>query len=483
MYDATRLGIADEFGYGYRPGVGLRDRGLDGTVKKILILVGLIMAVGLARIAAEAAVYNPAGQALKVVAAVEDSLLDKVIAATEIGVRSQTTGKTATGWGVARFAGSAIGPLLTIGLAVGGVAWSPYIEPWLVEKGWFWEDGQVRKNVQTGVYELAPGATGYGAMSWYSSYIAKTINVTGFRPYGTYIPGSIIHSSAMAQGGWSSTIWACYNQSSDFANPYNVLCKPGQTYASYVQLQTIHQAVPEADLKSGFETSFQTDQSNARAIAQALIDYLGPMVKEANKDWPGTVPKDSGYAPMTASQGATVQQTMNDAIDPKAKAELQQYADANGTSAPPGSNTGPAAQDWEYTPDQMAQAWRNQADSLDQAQYQAFADNGGGDDNGDDNITGGTFTIPERQDLSAILVGYMTTVSGLPLVSAIQGSGVVLSNESSTVDLPKPEFMGGGIISINFAQYEWFLVMMGNMLYTVVSLRWLIWLFMGRGDA
>jgi hypothetical protein len=35
---------------------------------------------------------------------------------------------------------------------------------------------------------------------------------------------------------------------------------------------------------------------------------------------------------------------------------------------------------------------------------------------------------------------------------------------------------------IDFSQYEWVLVFIGNMLLTVTGVRWTMWLFMGRGD-
>jgi len=43
--------------------------------------------------------------------------------------------------------------------------------------------------------------------------------------------------------------------------------------------------------------------------------------------------------------------------------------------------------------------------------------------------------------------------------------------------------MGGGTIRVDFADYEDWLIAFGNLLYAFVGFHWLIWLFMGRGDA
>lgn len=457
--------------------------------KKILIVVGLMLSVVLGAIPAECAVFNAGGQAVKVVHASHSVLLDKVIAATEIGVKSAVTGKSATGWGVVRLGGNVVAALLTIVVSAAGVAWSPYIEPWLASRGWWYDEG-VKGDEATGNYVAAPGAPGIGNMGcggWnvqpsYMPYGWGQANAQAncSSRSGSYSAG---YCDVFACGGWDNAIWGCFGtcylagyQSVSYVVPLR------SEYASYVIAEMENVSIEASAVESALVSDMSTS-SDAQRMAEDLINYLGQVVGLANQNWPGAVPNEAGYAPLTPAQGDAVQTAFNDAIDPQAKSDLQEIADANGTSAPPGSNIGPAGKDWEYTPEQMAEAQYNKNVELDQkrlADYEAAG--GGGDGNGSDNNTGGSYVVPERSDLAALLESYSSSMAALPLVSVVQDSGVTVSGATSIVTLPLPQQYGGSI-TVDFADYESFLIGFGNLLYAFVGFYWLVWLFMGRGDA
>jgi hypothetical protein len=481
MNDTTRLRTIDESGYGDSTGMG----GYNWHI--LCAIVALVMMVG---VKPAGAVYSELGQALKTVAAFEDTLLDRVIAATEIGVRSSATGKKVTGWGVSKFAGNALGPLVTIGLAAGGVLWSPVIEPWLQSHGW-WYDSGVYEAVWNGGWVAKPGVqigpmawsittNGYGTASVVIGYdLADCENrvhpAQGWTCNCTYVTPNWV--SAGWPGGWGSNT-CCFQN----AHAVTVCMKPSSSPDSMVQHDTTTGVVANATIQTQFETDFGTDGSLARQVGVALVNYLGGLVDNANRSWPDTVPEAGGYAPLTDGQGATVQQAMNDALDAQAKTQLQGIADANGTSNPPGSQTG-QNNDWEYTPEQIAAAQYIQNLALDDKRVADFDSGGGNDDNGSDNNTAGSYTIGARSDLAALLLSYTNSMAALPVVSVVQNSGVTVTGAVSYIDLPLPALLGGNSIHVNFADYESYLIGFGNLLYAFVGFHWLMWLFMGRGDA
>lgn len=456
---------------------------------KKLIRRGLILGVVLTGIGAAspagAVVYSPQGQALKTLAAFEDALLDRVIAATEIGVRSMTTGKVATGWGISRFAGSALSPLLTITISAAGLAWSPYIQPWLTEKGWWVSDGVVLGEGEGGYYIATDhaGSTiegGHYHVVFPSVAAAQAVyNACGTSSY------------SCIRGSWSYTWWDCYKVLTWGAAHGCVPGVPEAGYnyvdfmiaksSGYLEWQAADPVeVPDATVTSSFETDFQTDGSTARQVAIDLVNYLGDKTEEANKEWPGTVPDASGYSPFSSAQGDTVQQAMNDSIDPQAKTELQESADQNGTMPAPGSTQGPAGNDWEYTPEQMAAA-QNVKDLEREAAWLTDWESAKPDDGNESTPTAGDYTLPERKDLEGVLDTFKSGLGSLPIISWANGVELEVSGASSIINLPLPTAWGSSI-TVDFADYEDILDMMGAGLYALVGMASVLFLFRGRGD-
>lgn len=455
--------------------------------KKIFILLGLILWVVLAgsgRVpGTEAAVYTPGGQALQVVHAVEETLLDKVIAATELGVRSTATGKTAQGWAVGKFSASSLSPLLTIGIAAGGVLWSPVIVPWLEENGWWFEDGKVWKEGAGGYYEVTPGAPGAGSMQ-VSGLTVRLFPDLSSATSAYNACASKGYSCSDWPGDWSPTYWSRTTQCASnwqgccSPGPYCVFVYPLNGHTEYVTLISPAEEVGSSTFESEFENDFGTDGSLARQVGVALVNYLGSLVKLANDNWPGVVPDEEGYSPLSSSQADTVQQAMNDAVDPYAKEELQDLVDENGTSAPPGSNV-TSNKDWEYTPEQMADAQKT-ADLAREATWVTDWESDKPDD-GSDNVTAGSYTLPERKDLPTILTSFKSSIDALPIISWASGVELQVSGASSIINLPLPAAWGSSI-TVDFADYEDILDMMGAGLYALVGIASILFLFRGRGD-
>lgn len=278
--------------------------------------------------------------------------------------------------------------------------------------------------------------------------------------------------------GWSATYWEASTKS---AGAYTHQClypKNGHTeYVTYTPPSP--EPVDAGTVGSTFQSDFATDASNARRSGVDLLTYLGNLVSTANRAWPGTVPDVSGYSPMTEAQGDTVQEAFNDALDPQAKAELQDIADANGTSAPPGSNQG-GQNDWEYTPEQMATAQKT-ADLEREATWVTDWTAEKPADGNDSTAAPGTYTLPERRDLPGVLDTFKNGIAALPLVSWASGFEISVTGASSIIELPIPQAWGNAI-TVDFADYENVLDAMGNGLYALVGIASMLFLFRGRGD-
>lgn len=445
------------------------------------------------------AVYSPSGQALKVVYAVEDALLDKVIAATEIGVRSTTTGKVAKGWGIARFAGNALGPLLTIGVSVGGVLISSYLDDWVASHDWWLEGNEIYRASGTGAWQTAPGAPGVGlsvstAPGAYIIEVRQTAaealaarNAKGGG--GTEVAcGACIYQwppgtwacDNTGVGQWDCAVWGNY-ATGQVSGKYYYYMYPRNGHTEYVQwVADDPVVVSSASLESQFVTDFATDGGLARQVGADLVDYLGDKVGNANRQWPGTVPESGGYSPLSDAQGATVQQAFNDAVDAKAKENLQERADENGTMVPGGAVEGPAGSDWEYTPEQIAAAQYTK----DMEREGAYLTEWGAekpDDGNDSTIDAGAYTLPERRDLAGVLNSFRSGISSLPIVSWANGVNLTVTGASSIINLPIPAAWGSSI-TVDFADYENILDGMGNGLYALVGIASVLFLFRGRGD-
>lgn len=495
MNDGRGLGTANESGHGDIASVGVSDGYLYRAIA--IMCVVWILAICIEMIITDychAGVYNAGGQALKVVHAVEDTLLDKVIAATELGVRSTATGKTVTGWGVCRFAANAISPLLVIGISAGGVLWSPVVEPWLQSHGWWYEDDGAKMH-GTGSYQVVEGSQGVGSMSgsdaWGTDQVILMPTQAAADAAGSAAGGQnygyTMWRACPATGRnlcWSLTYWGAsiymlrVPTSGDPSTVTFWIYPKSGASVEWVEGPTT--PLPDATMKSQFETDFATDGSLAREVGIDLINYLGGLVETANQEWPGTVPEAGGYAPLSDAQGATVQTAMNDAIDAQAKADLQESADENGTMAPAGTNQGPANVDWEYTPEQHAAAQKVKDLEIEAGYMTDWAADKPDDGDGG-NVTAGTYTLPERKDLSGVLDTFKGALNNLPIISWASGVNLQVSGASSIVNLPIPAAWGGSI-EVDFADYESVLDAMGAGLYAIVGMAGVLFLFRGRGD-
>lgn len=453
---------------------------------KKVILQGLIFAVVMAAIPAGAMVYSPQGQALTTLAAYEDTLLDRVIAATKVGVTSSTTGKRATGWGIARFTGSALAPMLTISIAAGGILWEPVIEPWLTENGWWYDNGVIRGHGDN-EYVASPGAPGAGkyvgqtdgqggtcyahlyptqadAIAAYDAYGGTSLSINMFNDCGPYgLCWSDVywgHTAKVRRTGSSGSY-----QYHHFGWPKN---------GASVELKQEEKSA--ATVEDEFETDFAVDGSLARSLGVEVVTWAGQQLEVANRNWPGTVP--AAVPGLSESQQDALQTAVNNAIDTQVKDELQDAADQNGTSPAPGSSG--TASDWEYTPEQMAAA-QNVKDLEREAAWLTDWEADKPADGNETGVTAGEYTLPERKDLTGVLDTFQGSLASLPIISWASGVELEVSGASSIINLPLPAAWGSSI-TVDFADYEDILDMMGAGLYALVGMASVLFLFRGRGD-
>lgn len=76
---------------------------------------------------------------------------------------------------------------------------------------------------------------------------------------------------------------------------------------------------------------------------------------------------------------------------------------------------------------------------------------------------------------------FKSSLDSLPIISWVNGVELEVSGASSVVSLPLPEAWGSSI-TVDFADYENILDMMGNGLYALVGMASILFLFRGRGD-
>lgn len=448
----------------------------------VRMVIGGVLVVALMSMAAigHCGVYASSGQALQTIYAVEETLLDKVIAATKVGVRSTATGRTSTGWAISRFTGATLAPMLTISIAAAGIAWSPYLLDWIEEQGWTWNGTGV---IGPGVgYTTASGAQGVGAsqFTYVSQYYVcvgpgTTTCMTECQRLGSSAAYGTWNGHEFIEGGWSSTYWATACYSSRYGGGRQLCMYPKPGYSAYVVSNT--ETKTSGQIETEFQTDFGVDGSNARKLGVDLVNYLGDKVKEANRAWPGAIPDSAGYSPLTSGQGDMVQTAFNDAIDPQAKQELEDNADENGSIVPGGSPV--YKDDWEYTPEEQAAA-QKQADLEREAEW--LEDwNSDKPEDGNGSVTAGDYTLPERKDLPGVLDTFKSAVDDLPIISWVSGVTLEVSGASSQITLALPEAWGGGV-TVDFADYETILDTMGNGLYAIVGMASILFLFRGRGD-
>lgn len=369
------------------------------------------------------------------------------------------------------------------GLLVGTL----YLGPWLAEHAMQWMNGEVVVQQGSGGYVASQYATGIGALSGKTSgnYDWDITFVPWGTPYGTYpaawsrsIPCWDCDYRMRDIYGWDIEKWV-FSCTGVIGNPTykftGCMAKPKYSAnANYVEEGSEYVAVSSEDLQDTLEGDLVEPDSSAWYLSEDAIKAIEAGVNNANAAWPGQVPAADGYTGLSTSQGADVQQALNDSVPDQVKDDLMD--DANSTDA----NYPEVFLDWEYTPEQMAAAQKVKDLEREAAWVTDWTANKPADGNGS-SIDSGSYTLPERRDLPGVLTTFKNAVGSLPLVSWANGFHVTVTGASSMMTLPLPAGMGGPI-NVDFADYEGVLDTMGNGLYALVGIASVLFLFRGRGD-
>lgn len=271
---------------------------------------------------------------------------------------------------------------------------------------------------------------------------------------------------------WTTTLRDCLGVGDTGWSYVEYLYPKGSGYVEWQPGEPV--VVSDGSYNTAYDSDFAAGNELVTKSAVDLIDYMGNLIENANREWPGVVPDPEGYGPLSDEQADIVQQALNDGIDEAAKEKLEEMADANGTMQPDGSVA--HWEDWEYSPEAIATA----IDAKEREREAAWENDWEAPDNGSV-IEAGSWEAPEKRDLGGVLDTFSAGLNNLPLVSWLTGYTIELSGATSVVTLAVPVSMGGSI-EVDFADYESILDTVGNGLYAVVGLACILFLFRGRGD-
>lgn len=227
--------------------------------------------------------------------------------------------------------------------------------------------------------------------------------------------------------------------------------------------------VTEADMEDGWQDSHEGESQNAEAMRQSAFAALAPYVNESNKNWPvdrispGGAP--AGSPQLTQAQQNKIQQAIDDSIT----------SDDNATLQNPGAGQ-VGDGDWEYTPEQMAQAQYEKDKQLDgeqKADYESYGVEALGAPEEP--------SPPEKQSITETLEGFIEGQETSGILSILDSAKEI--NSSGGVCSMGVDLGDWGTLEFSFCEWETQLNAFGNMLVMLCSLGWLLWFFMGRGDA
>ena len=357
-------------------------------------------------------------------------------------------------------------------------------------------------------------------MAYLSSYNDAYYACDAFRLSGTFgnYSGCVMASTVPVGGaalvGWKRMSYTGY--AGGYSRMAHFFYPDGGTYTSggvpYFQAQTASQAQTTAqnDINSGNAAAFQALQDSLNLIGTAL---------ENNTHALNRATTEMGLIKTTLNNALT--QAQKDSVSGSSGGDADTWADANKTNEVTVKNMLTAAE--------VQQAMINalQAKGLSQAEIEAAMSgalqansslfSGGtpltaaqiqsameaalttkglsydGIINAMNQVLGSPDSYnptavqaeslpsaPEKKSLPGVLGTFWENFSNLPVISLLNTFQVTASG-SSTLSLNLPGLLGGSAqtVTIDFAQWQDIFSLMGNILLTIVGIRWTIYLFEG----
>ncbi len=250
----------------------------------------------------------------------------------------------------------------------------------------------------------------------------------------------------------------CYNQ------PLWYEIRPGNQETAD-QLVPATKTVTDADWESNLTDDIDSATTGLKKAARDLVKAAVDAITDAYNEWrekglTTTIPAADLAEVKTALNNA-VSQAQSDALEAK---DTVEDAEQGVVTAGKASET-----------ENMADAVKKGVTAADQAMTPPTMPDGPAPEE--------LPPDPEKSSLTSVLESYKNNLSTLPIVSLLNDAQVNISGSSSVLHLPV-RFMGipDTTITIDFANYESILDMLGGLLLTFVGFDWTIWLFLGRGE-
>lgn len=225
-------------------------------------------------------------------------------------------------------------------------------------------------------------------------------------------------------------------------------------------------------LRSEFESmlagSLQAGDANAEKVANAAVGVLAPYLNKSNQYFPEVDPAPAGDPPapgLTEAQMAEIQAALNAAITAADKSAVEQG------DSPKEVGSG----DWEYTPEQHAEAQYQKDKQLDgeqKADYQALDVQAAPPE-----TAPGT---PEKRSLTAVLDQFYGGAEQTAIYGKLQAlKDVTYTNPSCSFVADLGDW---GQVTFSMCEWQTSLNVLGSLMVMACGFLWVLWFFMGRGD-
>ena len=384
---------------------------------------------------------------------------------------------------VEKAVGLAVGPsklkyIAAVAIQAGMLVGMDYFGDWLSQNTWQYSDGQILAPDpnQLAYYTLPEGGAGIGSTSYceIAHWVLDSVLALGAAcPYNSGDYGSWSGWARFDMFGWNGSLWEiCWSrQGQDYScgslrGIYKFSVRPKN---SNDQL-TYHEGgvAPRTDeeVRASLEELFNGSTETGSKMKQGAMAAVAPSVNSANRAGVTSEPSYAGTG-LTQAQGTTVQQNLDDSVTEDQTAEVEEG----------GQRKASGEADWEYTPEEMADAQfikDQELDSLRKAEYDSYANTTASYDSG--------IETPDKDSLTSKLEGFMGFMqgSGSP-ISSLAAIGEVQSSGGSCVI--QADLGNWGNIDFSFCEWGGSIESLGTIMLMMCGFLWMAWFFMGRGDA
>lgn len=389
-------------------------------------------------------------------------------------VKTKVGALKATGQVIVRYAPAVLGAvakstLMGVAISIGTSVIGNYIADWLAEEGYTNDGGTIKKPGTSTEWRTSSAAgqvgrasiqlSGYGTVSMTMSGPSDACPTQG---YWTNV-GFVSSPSVL---NWSYAYWEGCVMTTGMNPTYRV--RPRSGYASWVEpVPAPLVAVDLSELVATFQAALEANSAAAEKAYGAALALLAGYVNESSKQFPAGKQTSPAGSP---SISPTQLQTVKDQIASGVAQAVKDVITA-------GSDTPrQIGDDWEFTPDQLAEANGRMLQDLEKKAIADYDAQG---------VTVPGVTEPSAEPEKKSLTEVLNNQTGQAQETDLYGKLQDLKETSFNNPVCSIATTLGPWGTVTFSLCEWqsVLNMLGSMMLMVAGFGWTLWLFMGRGDA